>query len=100
MTGSLRFCHGIAYEERERGLAAFYRSVAIGSAREREGALRFLLDSGIDYVVVGSREQSAYGVSANHFAGWLETTYSAPGLSVFKSASVAGEAAETEEGAE
>ena len=90
--------HGIAYEERERGLAAFYRSVAIGSARGREGALRFLLDSGIDYVVVGSREQSAYGVSAEHFAGWLVTAYRAPGLAVFRSASVAGAAAETEEG--
>jgi len=78
--------HGIAYEEREQGLAAFYRSVASGSAREREGALRFLLDSGIDYVVVGSREQSAYGVSAEHFAGWLETAYRAPGVAVFKAA--------------
>ncbi len=79
--------HGIAYAEREQSLAAFYRSVASGTSGGRESALRFLLDSGIDYVVVGSRERGAYGVSADHLAGWLETAYRAPGVAVFKAVS-------------
>ena len=88
--------HGIAYEERERDLQAFYRSVATGSEPERRSALRFLVDSGIDYVVVGSRERRAYGVLPQHFATWLETTYSAPGVSVFQAVPAGGSAAETQ----
>jgi uncharacterized membrane protein len=79
--------HGIASAGREQGVASFYRSVATGSARERESARRFLRDSGIDYVVVGVRERRSYGVSAEDFAGWLETAYRAPGVAVFKVAS-------------
>ena len=90
--------HGIAYEERERDLQAFYRSVATGSEPERQRALRFLADSGIDYVVVGSRERGAYGVLPEHFAAWLETTYSGPGVSVFQAVTAGRSAAETEGG--
>lgn len=53
--------HGIDYRPREVEVEAFYRSLAPGGAGSDAERRAFLTRAGIDVVVVGPRERSAYG---------------------------------------
>jgi len=75
--------HGIDYAEREREVAAFYRSLAPGGP-VRPGQWRAFLEGlGVDFVVVGPGERADFGSDPTRLALALPELFHVGGISVF-----------------